>query len=130
MGIIAPDLKGNRLRVFQPIAASDFFARAADDLMQDGLVLPELGGANAQHQITLRVKLKPVRAGDPHANRAGIGARGDNEIVFQLLLVAVIDQVNTWINLCDTNPVEGWNLGTPACRVIAQDVVNVAGERI
>ena len=130
MGIVAPDLKGNRLRVFQPIAARDLLARAADDLMKDGLVLPELSGANAQHQITLRIKLKPVRAGDPQANRAGIGAGGDNKIILQFLLVAVIDQINTRINLRDANPVKGWNLRSPARRVIAQEVVNFAGQRV
>ena len=130
MGIVAPDLKSNRLRVFQPIAARDLLAHATDDLMKDGLVLPELSGANAQHQITLRIKLNPVRAGHAQGNRAGVGAGGDGEIVLQFSFVAVIDQINTRINLRDANPVKGRNLRSPVRRVIAQDVVYLAGQGV
>ena len=49
VGIVTPDLEGDRLRVFQPVTARDLPALTPDDLVKDRFALPQLSRANAQH---------------------------------------------------------------------------------
>src|SRR5215472_420931 len=54
---------------------------------------------------------------------ARVGSRPDNEIVFQLAAVTVIDQVDPWVNSRGAHLAIVRNIRTPFGRIIADEVI-------
>ena len=59
---------------------------------------------------------------------SGICARRDGEIVFELPLVAVIDQIDAGIKPADAHFGERRHAGLPLRRVVAGEVIDFAGQ--
>ena len=58
------------------------------------------------------------------------GACSDDQIVFQRAMIAVVDQVNSGIDLFVGNPGIGWQIGAPACGVVTEKVVDRSGQAV
>lgn len=57
----------------------------------------------------------------------GIGAGSDVEVVFELLLIAVIDEINTRIDALVFNARVLWNAGAPFRWLVSDEVIALAG---
>ena len=62
-------------------------------------------------------------------NRRGVRLRSDDEIVFESLLIAVIDQIHARIDFLDAHAVEGGNARVPPRRIVADEVIDLARQR-
>src|SRR5690349_962435 len=58
----------------------------------------------------------------------GIGPGGNREIVLELLLVAVIDELNARVQLLDLNAGEGGHPGPPTRSLVAYEIVDLAAQ--
>ena len=59
---------------------------------------------------------------------AGVRFRRDGEIVFELPLIAVVGQIDAGIKLANTHPRERRHTGLPARRIVADEVIDFAGQ--
>ena len=59
-----------------------------------------------------------------------IGARGDDQVVFELALVAVIGEVNAGIDVLVPDLGVGRDIRPPLLRVVAEEVIDDAGQRL
>ena len=73
-------------------------------------------------------KLVVVGAREGKSDATGVRARGKHEVVLQLLLVAVVNQVDPRVNVLVLDPAEGGDVGVPLPRVVAGEVVARAGK--
>ena len=106
-------------------------APAAGELIEDWLAEDDVvvAGAGGELKAKLSVRFDDrVRAGDGEMDKAGVTLRRDNEVVLELMLGAVVEEVNAGINACRAGGCVGGDAGA---RVgwIAADVVDVPGER-
>ena len=61
-------------------------------------------------------------------NQTGIRARRQREIIFKLLLAAVINQVDAGINLPDAHLGEGRHAGAPLRGIVAGEIIDLPGQ--
>ncbi len=65
---------------------------------------------------------------DCQCDRAGVGPRGHDKVILQLpTVLAVIDQIYPWIDVLVLHPAISWHVGAPLLRIIAGQVVALAG---
>ena len=57
---------------------------------------------------------------------AEISARRDDKIVFQLPLIAVVDQVNAGIDRRVFDTRVSWHIRAPLCRIVTDEVMGLA----
>ena len=79
-----------------------------------------------QHKIAGGVGRNLLCANEGEVNHFGIDARSDNEVVFQLPLIAVVKNVHSRINSAIVNPAKVGNIYPPTLWVIADEVVAFA----
>lgn len=60
--------------------------------------LAHFAAAQAQDQLALLVDAQTARAFKSHPDAARVRARLDDEVVFELLPVAVVDQIDAGVN--------------------------------
>src|SRR5207244_10703193 len=102
--------------------------RSAFSLVNDRLVKAHLAGRIAQQQIAVGVNAealpRPQRGRfNLKSNGARIGARIDYKIVFELPLVAVIDQVNAVIDILVFDFGVVGDIGMPLRGIVANEIV-------
>src|SRR5262245_7603802 len=56
--------------------------------------------------------------------------RANNEVIFKLLLIPVVDEIDSWVNVFIADLAESWKVCLPFFRHISQQVVNLAGQLI
>ncbi len=56
--------------------------------------------------------------------------RGDSEIVFEPALVAVVNDIDAWIEVVHFDPFESWEAGTPRGRFVADKIVDPCGDLV
>jgi hypothetical protein len=59
-------------------------------------VLAQLGASRVDHEVARAVHFQPVGAGEVQRDGARVGAGNDDKVVFELLVGAVVDQVDAW----------------------------------
>ena len=96
--------------------------RSAFSLVNDRLVKMNLAGCIAQQQIAAGVKaqvLPRLQRGrfNLKSNGARIGARIDYKIVFELLLIAVIDHINARVQIRIPHFSERRHIRSPTRRI-------------
>ena len=92
--------------------------------------MPNLPGADLEHQIAIVGNLDVVRAREPESDLTRVSARRDYKVVLELLLAAAVEhQVNAGINVLIFYLAAGWNIGPPLRRVVAFEVVHFASKR-
>ena len=85
-----------------------------------------LAAPNVQDQVALAVYLQLLRPLELYGDRAGVGAGRDQEVVFQLALVPIIDNVDARIDAFVADACVLRNSGLPFGRVVAAEVVGPA----
>ena len=96
--------------------------------IDNGLVLANLAFAQMQDQITAFIDLKPVRAVEAKRNHRRVSAGRDHQVIFQLFVVAVIDQIDPGVNLRVTHPGKRGHGFLPAGGVAAEKIVHLAAK--
>src|SRR5439155_24195106 len=71
-----------------------------------------------------------IRAREGGRDAVRVGARCDNQVVFELVLVAVINQIHTGVNAGVLNARIGGNIHAPLGRIIPDQVVALARQRV
>jgi hypothetical protein len=116
--------------VLQAVPGGDRLPDAAHLLVGHGSALAQHAAGRVEEQVALVVHLHPVDAaeGDPHDR--GVGARRHHHVVFELAGRPVEDDVHPGIDLRVADTLEGRHAGAPPGGVGAQEVADVAGERV
>ncbi len=126
--IVRRDFKPHRLRVGQPIAARDFLTNALNILIDQGLGLPNLIRTQAQNQVALWVQGHLVRTSESNGDHGRVHAGTNHKIVFQVLLVAVVDQTDARIKVRHAHARKRRHARPPAGRVVAEQIIHAAGQ--
>jgi hypothetical protein len=103
------------------VAARHFVPRARDRLVGDRLVLAHRFAAfDVQQQIARRlIDLEPRRAVELQPDRLRIAAGRDDEVVFELTLVAVVDQIDAVVDARARHAIEPLRPGLERRRAAA-----------
>ncbi len=97
-------------------------------LIDDGFAQADLACVCPEDQIPQGINAHAIHALERQGDRPGIGAGGDHEVVFQLPLVAVIDEGHAGVDLLVFHLRVRGNVGPPPGRIIADEGVHLAGE--
>ena len=95
-------------------------------LIHDGFAQADLAPVCPEDQIAQGINGHAVHALERERDRLGIGAGGDHEVVFELPLVAVIDQVHPGVDVPVLDLHVCGNVGAPLLGIIADEVVAFA----
>src|SRR5207247_7717937 len=120
------DPEADPTRAFEHIATSDFPPEALDLLIDNGLPLADHAGGRVQHEVALGIHLELVGSMEAEPDPPGIGARTDDEIVFELALVAVVDQVDPRVDVLVSHLRVGRDISPPLHRIAADEVAALA----
>src|SRR5438552_8599719 len=111
------------MRVLEHVAALDLCPDAVNLLVDDWHSLANGAPARVQHELALSVDLQALPAleaeHDPFRVRPGC----DDEVVFQLALVAVVDEIDTGIDRAVVDLGVGRDVGAPLRRILADQIV-------
>src|SRR5207253_7579765 len=86
------------------VAASDRLPDAILLLVDGRLTHLNFANRRPQPQVAVAVEAELLRAGESHRDLAGIAAGRDFEVIFELPVVAVIDDVDAGIDLAIADP--------------------------
>ncbi len=81
-------------------------------------------------EVACLVDAEFLRSGEVEADGFGVGVGGDDEVELQLALVAVIDEIDAGVDGFVANLAEGGDVAVPLRGVLADEVVDVAGEAV
>lgn len=126
IAVILADVEAHFVAAVHDVTTRDLAPIAFHGLVGDRLALPNFPAVHGQHQVAVRFDPSLIRAfeGEPDVTRARPGM--DDEIVFELSLVAVEDQINSRINRRVSHPCIVGDIGSPLRRIIANQVVALA----
>ena len=124
--VIITDFKTNGLmaRFDQHVASGDLAADSIYLLENNRLVLPDLAAGDAQNQISQRIQFNLFGSLETQRDLFGIGTGRDNEIIFELALIPVINQIHTRIDVLIMNPTESRHAHPPMTGIIANQIVD------
>ena len=97
--VVATNREADALLVEQRVAAIDRQAFPIDVLVDHRFVLDDITRRGLEHEIALRIQVHRLDARRRELDLPGIDPRRDDEVVFQLVLVAVINDVHARIHL-------------------------------
>src|SRR5438309_1300505 len=110
------------------ISASDLVPRPVYLLEHPRLVPAHFSAAHTKSQVATFVHLDFIGTFNRELDAARIGSRRDNEIVFELPVVAVIDQIDARIDLTVPYCGKGGNIRAPKRRIVADEIIELAGQ--
>src|SRR5215472_9712822 len=90
--------------------------------------LHELRAGDADNQIAVRAELNPVRALDAPLNTVWIGPGPKNEVVLELMMIAIIDEVDARIDISVFDSAKQAHPGVPCFRIAADEVIRFSGK--
>ncbi len=125
--VIGGHLEAHPTSALEHVATRDVPPDAVDLLIDDGLPLADRCSGRVQHEVTLRIDLQFVGAPKAEQDPLGIGARADDEVVLQLPLVAVVDKVDSGIDVLVLHLRIRRDIGPPLRGIVADEVVGLAG---
>ena len=95
-------------------------------LIHDGLAQADLAPVCPEDEIAQAIDGCAVHAIERQRDGLGIGAGGDHEVVFELPLVAVIDQIHAGVDVPILDLRVRGNVGAPLLGIIADEVAAFA----
>ena len=128
--IIRGYLKADPLRAFQYVATFNLCPDAVHLLVDDGLMLAYGASRRVRHEFALGVDLQLVGALEAEHDFLRISSGGDDEVVFKLALVAVIDEVDPGIDVPVLDLGVGRDVGAPLRGIVADEVVRLSRELV
>ena len=78
-----------------------------------------------QNQIAVRIDLKLLNAIELERDQSGARARRHHKIIFELPLIAVINQVDAGINILVTDLAKRRHASPPLARIVAQEIIHL-----
>ncbi len=93
--------------------AGDFTAYSVHFLIGQRLALARLASRGMQYKVSAGVYFDRPRSLEGQPDRCRISSRRDDEVIFELALIAVIDQVHALIDALVPYPRERWDLRAP-----------------
>ena len=112
------------------VAAVDLGSAASVLLVHDRLSLAYGAPAHRHHEVALRVDRERVRAFDVQGNRPRVRTCMHDEVVFELLLIPVVDEVDTGIDVVVGHFRKGRNPGPPLLAIRSTQVVDLARQLV
>ena len=113
------------LMIRNRVISGDLAARAIRVLIHVRLLKFYFTADNIQQQVTVRIQMYLAGAFHIQRNRFGVGAGGDDEIVFQFAAIAVKHQVDARINTGILYFGIGRHIGMPFVRIIPHEIVDL-----
>lgn len=101
-------------------------ARLAAWLESDRFVEPDRPCARPDQEITLRRQAKPLRTIELQSNEPRINAGRDTEIILQRILPAVVDEVDSGINVWIPHLLVACYVPAPFCGVAADEIIGLS----
>src|SRR5205814_621405 len=98
-GIIRAHREAHPVPTGQDEAALNRLTLAIDLLIYRRTGLPKVAGGGAQEQVTLHIERHAVNRIESERDRARASAWGDDEVVLQPVVLAVVRQIDTWIHV-------------------------------
>ena len=111
------DLEADVTPALDDVAPTDFPTKAVHFLIDNRLELADFATRNTQDEVAARVHAEVVRTLEMESNILRVCARRDVKIVFQLPLVAVVDEVDAGIDRLVPNRPITRNVRTPLAGV-------------
>ncbi len=99
-------------------------------MIDDGLVLAYVSAGSVQHEATFGVYLEFVRALETEHDLVRIRSGRENEVVLELALIAVVDEIDSGIDVLVADFAVGRHVPSPLRRIAADEVVRLAGELV
>src|SRR6185295_18568712 len=96
--VILRQLKANHSSCIHDIVSSDFSSCAIPFLIDDRLPLSNLSRGGFHHQIALGIHSDAASAAKPEPYVRGICARRYYKVVFEFMLVAIVDEIDSRID--------------------------------
>src|SRR5579872_2964257 len=119
-------MEADRARIIDHVSALYWDALTVGFLIDDGTLKMQLAAADLENQIALRIHLGLVCAFDFELNVSRVDSRRHGKVVFQLLVVAVVDQIDSRINVLEANLSVSWNVSVPLRRVVSEKVIDLS----
>ena len=94
------------------------------------LVQPKFAVFNSEHKSALRVDGQFFGSSQIERDGTRIGARSNNEVMFQLLLVAVVEQIHAGVHFAIAQLGVRGNVCVPLPRIVAYDIVGLARQLV
>ena len=107
------ELEADAIGAFAYVAPDDLAPESVDLLIDDRFVLVYVATCRAQHEISFNVDLQLVGAPKAERDLLWIRTRRNDEVVFQLSLVTVVDEVDTGIDVPVLDLRVGWHVSAP-----------------
>ena len=102
--VIPIDFQPDDVAGQQHVASADFAASTGGVLINHRPLLSHAPGRALHHQIAFAGYLQTAGAAEAHLDRARVGARRQHEVIFQLIVAAVVNHVDAWICLAILHP--------------------------
>ncbi len=121
-------MKRNLISAFEQVAARNLLPGAIHLLVDDGLALADFAAGGLEDEVAPGIHLEAVGSlkGDP--DHPGISPGGEDEVVFEPSLAAVVHEAHAGINIPVLNLRIGGNARAPGLGVVADEVVGRAGQ--
>src|ERR1043165_8736260 len=110
------------------ISTSDWLTFAAQFLIENGAMKSHFTRTNCKHQFTIFVDFNFISPLKTKSDASGISVRSNDEIVFQLLLVAIVDEIDPGIHVIDSDIRKHRESSAPLRRIAADQVIDFAGK--
>ena len=94
------------------------------------LVQPKFAVFNSEHKSALRVDGQFFGSSQIERDGTRIGARSNNEVMFQLLLVAVVEQIHAGVHFAIAQLGVRGNVCVPLPGVVAYEIVGLARQLV
>ena len=99
-------------------------------MIDQRLLEAQFTSRHVQYEVTIGIHLEPVRAGKAQGDGLRIGTRRDDEVVFKLSLVAVVDEIDPGIDVVVADLGVGRDVRAPLLGIVTQKVMDLAGEQL
>src|SRR5882672_4913799 len=124
--IVLAHTESDAVATFELILARDALSDTVDHLKKQGPGLPDLITPEFQHQFALLVDGDIIRTFEMNRDCRRIGARRDGEIIFKLLLITIINQVDAGIEIFDLEPGVDRDADVPLRWIVADQIIDFA----
>src|SRR5690349_7915162 len=116
------------MHIFEYVIPRDLKLRAIHILINTRLLKPYLALFRRKDEVSLRVEQQFFSASKTQRDGLRVRTGSYDEVIFQLVLVAVVSQIHAGIDIAILHPAKQWHVRTPFPRVVANEVVGLAGK--
>src|SRR5207245_10001303 len=112
------------------VSAGDLVASAFGALIDGGLLQAQVAATQMDDQIAIGRRLYRLRAVEGETDPRGVGAGADDQVGLELPLPAVVDQIDSRVDVAIRHLLEIGNAGPPLRGIAADQVVAPAGQLV